>query len=348
MSITLTNPGELVGLVSTVIGTTPKESVVVVSLRKSGLIGAILRVDLSDLTDPATCRPTAKAIGNTLAEDLAKSATMIVYSDAINDETRVATAHVRSVIAEEYLDGPVDVFRVCGDTVAPMRDNGTEGRPMEIINPNTAHESRVALKPGRYEGTSTERRTSREHQDRWAAKRTTETVIAWRKASHTRFVKAIARTATDGPANAITAGEAGKLIAALSDKRIRDAVLVGLVADEATARGILDGSTDDKVSAAMSPILSHQGGVRPDMAALSPMWQTLVRLDGHATGADRAPLLTLLALLSWWDGDATIAREYLDEVEANDPSYRLAGLLRCTILAGIEPGWTKNRHQHIA
>jgi hypothetical protein len=65
----------------------------------------------------------------------------------------------------------------------------------------------------------------------------------------------------------------------------------------------------------------------------------LERLVAHQPAGERAPALTLLALLAWWGGDGARAGVLLDRALRCDASYRLALLLAEALAAGLAPGW---------
>ena len=54
-----------------------------------------------------------------------------------------------------------------------------------------------------------------------------------------------------------------------------------------------------------------------------------------------AAALTLLALLSWWQSEATRARALNDRALELDPEHRLARLLDDALATGLRPGWVR-------
>jgi hypothetical protein len=139
-----------------------------------------------------------------------------------------------------------------------------------------------------------------------------------------------------------TVPDAGKLIEALQDRRVRDAVLVSLLPGSSTAaEGLLDGSGDEEVSSTLRVLLSPEEGRPPPRSVVAPAYELLGFLTAHARPRRRAPSLTLCAVLAWWEGDVERCRGFLDKALASEPGYRLAGLLECTVLAGIDPGWKR-------
>jgi len=49
----------------------------------------------------------------------------------------------------------------------------------------------------------------------------------------------------------------------------------------------------------------------------------------------------LLATLAWWQGDGARAAVLLGRALRDDPTYRLAQLLRSALEAGLAPGWAR-------
>jgi hypothetical protein len=190
----------------------------------------------------------------------------------------------------------------------------------------------------RFDVDETGRRRAGRAGDRWWARRDAD-VVAWRKASFAMWESAL-RKARSGGLPELPA--TGRLIAALKDRRVRDAVLVSfLPGSTRVARGVLDGSSDSDVPSALRALLSPGEGRRPKVETLAPAWDLLGWITAHARAAQRAPALTLSALLAWCEGDDAATRSLLMRARRAEPGYRLASLLECTLLAGLGPGWKR-------
>lgn len=63
----------------------------------------------------------------------------------------------------------------------------------------------------------------------------------------------------------------------------------------------------------------------------------------HGRQERQAPALTLLALVSWWGGDAVRACVLVERALGHDPGYRLAEILDRALGAGLPPGWMRRR-----
>ncbi len=136
--------------------------------------------------------------------------------------------------------------------------------------------------------------------------------------------------------------ESGRLVVALRDRRVRDAVLVSLLPGWGDlAPRVLEGSGDDQVSRAMRVLLSPGEGRPPERDLVEPVWDLCGWLIAHARSDSKAPMLTLCSVIAWWEGDESSCRTLLRRAHASEPGYRLAGLLECTVLAGIDPGWRR-------
>ncbi|WP_250445352.1 DUF4192 family protein, partial [Actinotalea sp. C106] len=79
-TIRVGEPRELLAFIPFQLGFEPHESAVVVSLRGSGRVGLVARVDLEDLTDAEDGPQLARSLVTYLVEDGARSAVLVLYS----------------------------------------------------------------------------------------------------------------------------------------------------------------------------------------------------------------------------------------------------------------------------
>jgi hypothetical protein len=347
---TLHGPGDLLATIPSLLGYTPQESVVAISLRSRGEIGVILRVDRIDCLHPDTAAPLARSIADHLSRDRAEGAVLVSYTA---DDVRLACPALdalRPAITEVIDD--VEAWAVRnGRFFAPgcARESccPTRGRPVPSYDTTAAVVSKVLVRPHGLAGSTPDgchdvdeaaKRRAARAGERWCLHRD-EDPVSWRRRSFASWGAALtaARSGTL-PGGAV----AGKLIAAFQDRRMRDAVLVSLIpGSRPVARGVLDGTTDDEVSRVLRALLSPNEGIRPEPKVLAPAWDLLGWLTAHARAAQRAPMLTLCAMLAWWDGDTEACRTLLLRAQESEAGYRLAALLECTLLAGIDPGWKR-------
>lgn len=210
-----------------------------------------------------------------------------------------------------------------------------------------------------------ERRSANAAANRWR-RRAEEDAAAeqqtWRQEGY-----AVWRTALDGAA---TAADLGRLEVALDDIAVRDAILLSLVpgvgdlperflaqsASSSSSAGPDGGvggggagtstdrerrRTDQAVGRAISAIVDPRSGVPPEDDLSSAAQRVLEGVVAHGRRGRQAPALTLLALLTWWQGSTARSGAFLERAQACDPGYRLAVLLSHALEAGMPPGWVR-------
>ncbi len=346
----LRGPGELIAALPALLGFRPDESVAIVSIRQGGEVGVVLRLDRQDCLNPDVASPLAWSASGHLVKDGADSAVMVSYTD---EDVRLgcpAMDSLRPAVAEVVEE--VETWAVVrGRFFSPgcLRESccPIEGRavpatphlPGKAVRAFTPTHGGFGASPdARFEVDEAARRRVARAGIRWRDQRDDD-IVAWRRRSFSRWADALEGMLRD---RCPTEAEAGALIEALQDRRIRDAIVVSFVSGSAgVAVGVLDGSADGKVSEALRTLLSPGEGVPPVPKAIAPVWDLLGFLTAHARRRRRAPSLTLCAMLAWWEGDDDSCRSLLARAHQAEPGYRLAGLLECTVLAGIDPGWRR-------
>lgn len=147
---------------------------------------------------------------------------------------------------------------------------------------------------------------------------------------------------TDARDGALPAARAGRLMAALEDVLVRDAVLLSFVpGNDRVAERVVAGERGASVGRAIAAITDPTCGVRPDPDRAGAARTVLERLVAHATRGEHAPGLTLLAVLAWWEGDGARAGVLVDRALVADPDHRLAHLVDQALRAGMPPGWVR-------
>lgn len=162
----------------------------------------------------------------------------------------------------------------------------------------------------------------------------------WRSA-----VRAVADTEPGRPVP-LSPVDLGKIGAALADTPVRDAVLLSLVPGTEqtalrTARHEADGDTDLATGTVMAQIVDPERGIPPDQDRTRPARVVLEAVVRHVPRNRRAPAYLLLALIAWWEGNGGLAAERVSDALGVDPDYRLALLLRSTVVGGVPPGWVR-------
>ena len=134
----------------------------------------------------------------------------------------------------------------------------------------------------------------------------------------------------------------GRLLASLEDVLVRDAVLLTFVpgADRVADRVVAGDATAD-VGAALRAIIDPVHGKRPDRRRTAAARTVLEHLVAHAGRDGHAPVLTLLAVLAWWEGDGARAGVLVDRALTAEPGHRLAVLMDDALRTGMPPGWVR-------
>jgi hypothetical protein len=346
---TLRGPGELLAALPYILGFIPVESIVVVGIRTGGELGAVMRVDRADCLVDDVLGPMARSLEAQLARDGAVSVVLVSYTDAdvrvSCDAADALRAYVEPAVAR------IDAWAVtqgryfapgCADaaccpaagTVVPQCLILGASAPSRVWRATGSHErSRSAWgsapAPAR-------RRCSRA-ADRWLSRRAANPE-SWRRESFERW----RRVLTSGGVNALdlVGADLGKLIAGLSDVRVRDAVIVALIPGAIdVVPDVLDGVTSPRVASALDSVLDPRHGMPCGSPEAAAMKDALSQCVTHCRRKEAAPILTLHALVEWWTGEMEAALSLTTAAMESQPDYRLAGLVRATIVSGILPGW---------
>ncbi len=359
-------PRELLALIPYQLGFLPSESAVAVALRRErSRVGLVARVDLADLADAVDGPELARSLVGHLLADGASAAVLVVYTDGPADPCRPgpterAVATFRAEAAA--LLGEVAVwhvgragYRAFGCTDADCCP--PQGRPLSDLQSTQVGAHMVMagrqVVPTRQAllGTATAdagaRRAARRAAERWAAhlRAGADPVSAhrWRRAGLAEWRRDVERLLAE-PSLLIEPVRLGRHLAALGDVLVRDAVLLGLVPGCARlADRVVAGYSGEEVGRALGAIIDPVLGIAPEAALVDPARRLLEQLDAHASRGRRAPALTLLALVAWWEGDGARAGVCIERALAVDETYRLAVLVDTTLRTGMPPGWLRAR-----
>ncbi len=362
-------PRELLALIPYQLGFVPSESAVAVALRRDrSRVGLVARVDLADLADAAGGHDLARSLVGHLLADGATSAVLVLYTAGSSEHGTAGTAGTaeRAVAAFDaeaapvlgdiavWLVGPTG-YRAVGCTDPRCCPPG--GRPLSDLqstqvgahmvmagrNVVATRQDLVTVAPA----PAPARRAARRAAERWAAHLSAgaepATAHRWRRAGLAAWRHDVDALAAD-PGAMVEPVRLGRHLASLGDVLVRDAVLLGLVPGCARlADRVVAGYSGEEVGRALGAIIDPVSGIAPDPTLLDPARRLLEQVDAHAPRSRRAPALTLLGLVSWWEGDGARAGVYVERAMAAQEEYRLAVLVDTTLRAGMPPGWLRAR-----
>ncbi|WP_246123211.1 DUF4192 domain-containing protein [Cellulomonas terrae] len=365
----MSEPQEILALVPHRLGFRPRDSAVAVSLRPPrGAVGLVVRVDLPHLAHPADGPLLARTLVAHLGRDGGRRAILVLYTDRDPREqdgiAQVAARHFREA-AEDAL-GDVLVWVVtptgylcldcaedcCPPGGRPLRDlDSTQVGATLVLAGSAVADSRedvARIRPQRADVRRSTARVRRRWEDRCA-----EAVVAgddavgrWREDSLAAWRQAVAIVGAGEPGSG--GAPWGRVEAGLTDRRVRDGVLVALVPGtsdlpERCVRTVPSTpELDAALGGALALILDPRRGIVPPARPTAVHEAVLEAVVARGRTGAQAPALTLLALLAWWRGDGARARLLLDGALDADAEYHLAELLDDALAAAIPPGWVRH------
>jgi hypothetical protein len=347
---TLRGPGELLATLPLILGFTPVESIVVVGIGAGGEIGPVMRVDRKDCLTPQVCSSITRALVAHLSRQGANAAILVSYTAADVRVSCEAAVALRDGLAR--LVSRIDMWAVteghyfapgCADiaccpvggTEIPAPDQGAVFSSEEA----TWLAGKVRVAPRKLWGTADalERRRCASAAVRWKSKRDGDG-NDWRRRSMGIIQRCLSEDESSG--TPMPEADIGKMLSGLADVRVRDAVIVWLVAGSAKAiDDVLAGHPTPEVANALDAMLDPSSSCTPSEIQIQAVRSVLLRGVALARRKDAAPLLAVLALVEWWSGSSMSALSMCEAAEECVPGYRLADLIRATILAGVMPGW---------
>lgn len=345
---TLRGPGELLATLPLILGFTPVESVVVVSIRADGEIGAIMRLDRDDCLLPDVLESMARAVAAHLTRDRAHAAILVTYTQQSVRLCCDAADALRAALTDVVprIDGwAVSAGRYFAPGCADVLCCPLEGSEVPAAHALAMHQAgswRAAVTHSStrksWGGAPPQaRRRCARAADRWLAKRAGDEA-QWRQDSLEQWQLHLVNGLS--PMSELREADMGKLVAGLSDVRVRDAVIVWLVPGSSAAiDDVLAGIPSHSVALALDAVLDPHQGLALDDAQADALRRVIGACVAHARRRDAPPLLAVLALVQWWAGESEAALAACDAASTCAPGYRLAGLIQATILAGIRPGW---------
>ena len=333
--VTVRSAPELVGAIPGLLGFRPERSVVVVTMR-DGVVDVTARVDSAELSrDPTGGRDMVDA----LTRGDVDACVLAIFGDegpaeGVVPERRLAN-HVGDMLAGRGLEVWDRLFvyadRVwsydCDEVCCPF-----EGRPVAVADPGGP----LDIRGVRQTRSDLEREIDRVDDDRTAAiaREVHRLDIGIGDAgglpsSALRAVRAAVESAAE-----LSVRDAGALIVALRDVRVRDAVLAWAAGNEAAipadecADESADGGTDE------SEVLdsTHRQLRRVNTFLV---WLDLLRRAPRDAFADVA---CVLAAHVWSGGDGARARIALERAHLEAPGHRLSELMLQALRPGSGPG----------
>jgi len=368
-TIRVNEPRELLAYLPHQLGFRPRDSAVAVSLRPPrGQVGLVARVDLADLGDLEAGPQVARGLVAHLGADRAARAVLVLYTDddprmpgPTRARARAAAEHFREaayallgdvvvwvVTAAGYLALDCDDDECCPRNGRPLREleSTAVGAHMVLAGSSVADSrddlARIPL------ARADARRAVARVDARWrlrgerALAQGADELQEWREQSISAWrVEVAAAQAGTTPRGA---SALGRLVAALADRTVRDAVLVALVpgTGDLAERSVREdrAASSSEMAAAIGVIVDPRSAVEPPTEATEVHVRVLERVVAHGRRGQQAPSLTLLGLIAWWQGDGTRARMLLERALGEDPTYTLAQLLDSTVSI-TPPGWMR-------
>ena len=338
----LTGPGELIAAIPTMLGTTPRDAVVVVGIAGTGAIVTVVSADHVDLGVPEVADALGDSIAANLRANQAKRIIIITYTD--NDVT-IGCAAVDALRPNlENAVDIVDVWACDGERyVAPGCANSEccppHGHPVpssSIAMSARASVSAVGHAAPAYDDETAppgRRRSAARAADRWSAKRGFDPG-EWRCEAWSLCGDSLA---VDAPAPLI-----GRAIASLQDIRVRDAMIVEwLGGPPAAIADTLLGQESAEVTAVLDGAMRDPGAELPVPGEMVAALRWCRRLIAHARRREQAPMFTLSAVALWWGGDLAAAADSARQALRCDPGYSLAVLVNDICDAGVSPAWQR-------
>ncbi|HLS24278.1 MAG TPA: DUF4192 domain-containing protein [Beutenbergiaceae bacterium] len=359
----LDDPKELMAYLPYRLGFWPEESAVFFCLRprdptsgsgrwKPGLVA---RVDLADLAHPDTSHREAVR-ADLLAHLRTDGATAVLVVLYTAEPVRLGEARpgpaattVRWWLSAGLAADPSRVWVVAGDTYRCLECQDepccpTGGHPLSRIGhsqigaemvyhgltyaPNRAALlAPVHIEPRLRQAAIRSSARWRRKQVAFGPDRTawlTELTSAWDQAM----------TAAEEPLK-MSATRLGALQVGLEDRSVRDAVLLSVATGTPAVHAL--GAGADVLA---EQVFSH-GGAPPEPTRISRACDVVHVLAAAAARGRSAAPWSVIAWLAWYEGNGARADLCLQRALSEDPTHRLAQLIRRAVDHGIPPGWAR-------
>ncbi|RPF28661.1 DUF4192 domain-containing protein [Georgenia muralis] len=365
-TVTVDDPRDLVAHLPYRLGFHPADSVVLAGLCRgpSGrdLVGLVVRCDLADLGHPAAGPALAATLGGHLLADGAYDVFAVVYlatsRRGVSRDERVRHARRALVDAMPWaasLRGPWFVGHEAFGHLDPCRCCAAGGRPLRDLETSVASAAFVAdgraavrcredLAVVRTQDTAARAAAARagaQERRRVAAARAVGAAFRPPPAESAELCRLRQEhcdlwdsSLGEVPAHATL----GRLLVALEDTRVRDAVLAATLAGgDVVARDLLPVDAVDLVLTVAPP---------PERDTIVAADRLACAVVAHAPDGAAAPALGLLSYLCWWDAAGARADVLAGQALQEQPGHRLAVLVREALDAAVPPPWYPQRHEH--
>ena len=332
----------------------------------------VVRLDLADLADREFGAQVARAMGTHLGRDRTSATILICYVEAMIAVSWRVPA--QAIDAFENFESQVGEFFpsrghwiVDPENYYIVNDDGlicAPGRPLSdlgetAVNAQMVFNGSVVAKDRRQltalpAVSRTSMRAAGVAAAAWSPPEgdirewRRNTLRIWRtEVARMRHLSAGPGCGSFSPAKARLRPTAwGRLVAGLGGVVVRDAVLLALIPspgfEDLPERTLESDAYGDQVGHSIGLIMDPHAGAAPDSTIVEPSKVVLRAIVAHAgTRSERAPALTLLALIAWWQGKGAEAGEWMDLARAANPAYRLAALLEGALTSGMPPGWAR-------
>lgn len=338
----LTGPGELIAAIPTMLGTIPRDTVVVVGIAARGAVVAVVGAPRRDFEIPEVARALGESMAAKLRANDARRAIIVTYTHS--DVTMGCPAVDALRPSLESAVEIVDVWACDGDRFAAPGCANSECCPPEghaipaipIASGARASVSAVGHAAPALDDEAAppvRRRSAARAADRWIARRVADPG-EWRCEAWSLCGDSLA---LDAPAPVL-----GRAIASLQDIQVRDAMIVEWLGGPPTAiADTLLGRDSAEVTAVLDGAMRDPEGESPVPGEMVTVLCWCRRLIAHARRREQAPMYTLSAVALWWGGDLAAAGDAARQALQRDPSYSLAVLVSDICEAGVSPAWQR-------
>ncbi len=344
----LTGPGELIAAIPMMLGETPHEDVVVIAMAKTGEVVTAVRAHRADLGIPEVARAIGESIAATLRANSARRAILVSFT---TQDVSLACPAIEAL--RPWLDSVVDVVDAwacdgerysapgCADPgCCPTEARIVPESPFRaMVRASVSAVGHAAPADEDEYAPHSRRRSAARAADRWVARKSDD-LGKWRCDSWAQCEQSHALNA---PAPVL-----GKVIAALQDVRVRDAVIIDWLGGSPQAiADTLSGESSHEVVALLDAAMSDLNSAPPATSQMVASLRWCRRLIAHARHREQAPMLALSAVALWWSGDLAAASDCASRALHCDPSYSLAGLVSDICAAGVSPAWQRGQREQL-